>query len=289
MFEGLNAETVIVGSLVGIAVIMAVIAIIRAKKNGNHGCGGNCVGCAMCGSCHQNTKGGKEEYATTFHEIEKRLIVTYIHYGTYMKTSSKKDPRSAKMALEKVLNFDKHNSIANYRLGFLAYQDEHYFEALRYFQTALHCESKLEPNEFKLNETQLYYAQLYSANSALYIAQQSQQAIEQFTQQPKPLTYETSPLLSLIERNEGYLTEHAFYSVTRNTKETCSIDDCSQILEDDLKEPHLILYFADRGPIIKYIGEERSINYPDADILFQLLTRRYMQQVTEYCEIVFYP
>lgn len=61
MRDGWNVISIVVGCLILAAVICAVIAIIRAKKSGKSGCGGNCAGCAMRGSCHQNTSGGKEK------------------------------------------------------------------------------------------------------------------------------------------------------------------------------------------------------------------------------------
>lgn len=48
-----NLASLLVGLLVFAAALAAVIKIMRDRKNGKSGCGGNCAGCAMRGACHK--------------------------------------------------------------------------------------------------------------------------------------------------------------------------------------------------------------------------------------------
>jgi len=157
-----------------------------------------------------------EDYEYTYQYVKKQLVASYIKYGTYMKIGLEKNPSLAKSALKKALKYDENNPIAHYRLGFLAYQASQYFEALQSFQAAINNQSCYANKEFVLNDTQLYYAQLYSINSALYIAQQTQQALQKLNNHPKQLTYESSPLLGLIEKTKSkyYNTHFIIYRGT---------------------------------------------------------------------------
>lgn len=47
-----NIGTILI-SLVLLAVVALIIrSMMRDKKQGRSSCGGNCAGCAACGSCH---------------------------------------------------------------------------------------------------------------------------------------------------------------------------------------------------------------------------------------------
>ncbi len=48
-----NLGTIIISLLLILIVVAIVICIKKDKKQGQSTCGGNCAGCAMCGSCHQ--------------------------------------------------------------------------------------------------------------------------------------------------------------------------------------------------------------------------------------------
>ena len=212
-----------------------------------------------------------EDYEYVYQYVKKQLVASYIKYGTYMKIGLEKNPSLARSALNTALEFDKNNPIAHYRLGFLAYQDSQYFEALQAFQAAIQNQPSYPNKDFVLNDTQLYYAQLYSINSALYIAQQTQQTLQKLNNHPKQLTYESSPLLGLIEKNEEQILQHAFYYVSRDGVKTCSIEECNELVDEKLQEPTLILYFADRVTICKYGDNETSLSFDRADMLRHLL------------------
>ncbi len=212
-----------------------------------------------------------EEYAHAFDYVKKQLVSCNIKYGTYMKMGLEKTPHLAKSALQIALKYDPTNPIAHYRLGFLAYQDRKYVQALQAFQAAIENQPRYRHKDFVLNDTQLYYAQLYSINSALYIAEQTQQAIQKPGNQPEQLAYESSPLLALIEKNEDQLLKQAFYHVSREGVKTCSIEECNMLVDEGWEEPTLILYFADRATICSYAGKETTLSFDRADILRHLL------------------
>ena len=212
-----------------------------------------------------------EDTEYTYQYIKKQLVASYIKYGTYMKIGLEKNPKLAKSALNNALKYDKNNPIAHYRLGFLAYQDDQYLEALQAFQTVINNQSCYPNKDFVLNDTQLYYAQLYSINSALYIAQQTQHNLQKLNSHPKLLPYESSPLLELIEKNEEQILQHAFYYISRDGMKTCSIEECSNLVDKEWPEPTLVLYFADRVAICKYGNNETSLSFDRADILRHLL------------------
>jgi len=212
-----------------------------------------------------------EEYEDQFQYVKFKLVAHYIKYGTYMKMGKVKDPNLAEMALRNALKYDSVNPIAHYRLGFLAYQNRRYSEALFSFQKAIETPAYYQQKEFTLNETQLYYAKLYSMNSALYVVEKTQQELQMVEQQPKGLSYELSPLLDIIQRNEEELLQQAFYCVTREGKRTCSKEECDELSDQDWKEPTLVLYFDDRQTVCLYDGEDRTLSYDRADILRHLL------------------
>ena len=212
-----------------------------------------------------------EEYGYAFDYVKKQLVACNIKYGTYMKMGLEKNPKLAEVALRNALKYDPKNPIANYRLGFLAYQDRRYVKALQAFQAAIEYQPSYEHKDFVLNDTQLYYAKLYSINSALYIAQQTQQDIQKLDNHPKQLTYESSPLLGLIEKNEEQLLKQAFYHVSRTGVQTCSVEECNRLVDENWEGPTLILYFADRATVCSYAGEETTLSFDRADILRHLL------------------
>ena len=216
-------------------------------------------------------KKNPEAYEYQYQYVQKQLVAHYIQYGTYMKMGLEKNAALAESALQKALKYDPHNPIAHYRLGFLAYQKGNYFEALQAFQQAIEHQEKNQQKNFLLNETQLYYAKLYSINSALYIAQQTQLELRKFDQHPKELSYESSPLLSLIEQNEEQILKKAFYHVSRDGVKTCSIDECEKLVDEECPQDTVILYFSDRETICSFNGNETTLSFDRADILRHLL------------------
>jgi len=212
-----------------------------------------------------------EEYKDQFQYVKYKLVAHYIKYGTYMKMGKEKDPNLAKMALQNALKYDPDNPIAHYRIGFLAYQNRQYSEALRSFQKAIDAPTYYQHKEFMLNETQLYYANLYSMNSALYVVEKTQQELQKVEQKPSGLSYVLSPLLAIIQRNEEELLQQAFYCITREEKRTCSKEECEELSDKEWEEPTLVLYFADRQTVCLYNGEDTTLSFDRADILRHLL------------------
>ena len=50
-----NIGTILI-SLVLLAVVALIIrSMVHDKKQGKYSCGGNCAGCAACGSCHNKS------------------------------------------------------------------------------------------------------------------------------------------------------------------------------------------------------------------------------------------
>ncbi|RAK14102.1 tetratricopeptide repeat protein [Anoxybacillus vitaminiphilus] len=131
---------------------------------------------------HQNlsrltTKERKERKAEIEY-VTKQLVKYLITYGTHLKTQLKKDDFTAKNSFKKALKYEQTNPIAHYRLGFLAYKEQQYAEALHYFEKALQYQNGYPNKRFSLNEQQMYYAHLYLANSALFIAEKTYQSME---------------------------------------------------------------------------------------------------------------
>ena len=50
-----NIGTIAVGLVLLAVVILIVRIMMRDKKQGKSSCGGNCAGCAACGSCHNKS------------------------------------------------------------------------------------------------------------------------------------------------------------------------------------------------------------------------------------------
>ncbi len=54
-----HAATVILSLLLLAAVVLAIVKIVKDKKNGKCPCGGQCSGCAMSGQCHSQANPDK--------------------------------------------------------------------------------------------------------------------------------------------------------------------------------------------------------------------------------------
>lgn len=213
-----------------------------------------------------------EQYGDYLAYIKKKLITCYIKYGTYIKMNHVKDDVAAFKSLEKAITLDKHNPIANYRLGFLSYKKRNFVQALHYFQTAISSQTLYKNSGYVLNGQQLFHAHMYLTNSGLYIANQSYQDMENLewrdlVQLPD---YEISPIYAILSQNENYLLSHAFYKVMKDQVQTCSIEICNEIAEDPPKNT-LVLYFGDREIICKFNSMEVGLSIDLADILRHML------------------
>ncbi|AST07071.1 hypothetical protein AF2641_09415 [Anoxybacillus flavithermus] len=227
-----------------------------------------------------------------FEQMKKKLVQYLIHYGTYLKTQLKKDERIAETAFKKVLKYDHGNPIAHYRLGFLAYKKEEYAAAQCYFEKALEYQKGYSDSEFCLNERQLYYAHLYLANSALFVAEKTYRSLEKFpdyiSDQEKPA--ELSFLHEWLQRNEAILTMQAFTKWTSSGKEYCSKEQCEQVMMDPPKNT-VVLYFSDHENVVSYDGREVCLPRDPAEMLCYFLVKtNEARPATKYdMEVFFQP
>ncbi|WP_041638275.1 tetratricopeptide repeat protein [Anoxybacillus flavithermus] len=227
-----------------------------------------------------------------FEQMKKKLVQYLIHYGTYLKTQLKKDERIAEEAFKKVLKYDHGNPIAHYRLGFLAYKKEEYAAAQCYFEKALEYQKGYSDSEFCLNERQLYYAHLYLANSALFVAEKTYRSLEKFpdyiSDQEKPA--ELSFLHEWLQRNEAILTMQAFTKWTSSGKEYCSKEQCEQVMMDPPKNT-VVLYFSDHENVVSYDGREVCLPRDPAEMLCYFLVKtNEARPATKYdMEVFFQP
>ncbi|MBW7652126.1 tetratricopeptide repeat protein [Anoxybacillus sp. ST4] len=230
----------------------------------------------------------KEEHG--FEYVKKQLVSYLIHYGTYLKTQLKKDEHMAKTAFQKALRYDSENPIAHYRLGFLAYKAKEYAKAQRYFEKALEYQKTYSNPEFCLNERQLYYAHLYLANSALFMAEKTYRSLEKFpdyiNDQGAPA--ELSFLHEWLQRNENILTMQAFTKWTPAGKAYCSKEECEEIMMDPPKNT-VVLYFSDRENIVAYGDKEVRLPRDPAEMLcYFLLKTNENRPATKYDVEVFF-
>ncbi|MEK3820299.1 hypothetical protein MKY20_14630 [Cytobacillus sp. FSL W8-0315] len=123
----------------------------------------------------------RKDRAMYFHSLQytKKLLVSYlVKYGTYLKMNQIKDDKIAVASLKKALSYEKNIPIAYYRLGFLAYKQGEYSQAVRYFQGALNYHKLGDHPSFSINQQQEFHAHMYLANSALYVASSTYEAME---------------------------------------------------------------------------------------------------------------
>lgn len=200
--------------------------------------------------------------------VRRKLLMAYVDYGTYLKTSKEKDSFAAKIYLKKALALESGHATAHYRLGFLAYEAQQYSEALRHFEQAIGGE---------LKEHQMLYAHMYLTNSALHIAEQTKRSLEQLEIEAKPIPYEMSPYYELIAHNEAFLNAQAFCQITREETVFCSKDRCEQLVFVPPTET-LLLYFGDRETICSYNRQEVALENDSARLLLHLLMETDAQQ-----------
>ena len=46
-----NLSTILISIALSAIVVLIIRGLVRQKKQGKSSCGGNCAGCAACGSC----------------------------------------------------------------------------------------------------------------------------------------------------------------------------------------------------------------------------------------------
>lgn len=213
---------------------------------------------------------GMHEYSLKY---TKKLLVSHlIKYGTYLKMNNSKNDRVAFSSLTKALSYQKNIPIAYYRLGFLSYKQGDYSQAVRYFQEALNYHKLGDDPSFSLNQQQQFHAHMYLANSALYVASSTYEAMENFSySSAKQLpNLALSPLYETLRDNEQFLKNHAFYKISKGHIETCSKDTCEEVAENGEKNT-LVVYFNDRENILFFNGEETIITPGQANMIRHFL------------------
>jgi tetratricopeptide (TPR) repeat protein len=222
----------------------------------------------------------RKERKVEFEYVTKQLVKYLIKYGTYLKTQLKKDDFTAKNSFKKVLKYDKTNPIAHYRLGFLAYKEQKYAEALYYFEKALQYQNGYPNKRFSLNEQQMYYAHLYLANSALFVAEKTYQSMDKLPDhinKDKVPSAKLSSLYELLKRNETILKTQAFIKVTRSGETYCSKEECDRIIMAPPANT-VILYFSDRENVVAFNGEETALAIDPAEMLCYFLLKTNQKQ-----------
>jgi tetratricopeptide (TPR) repeat protein len=212
--------------------------------------------------------------------VTQKLVTYLITYGTYLKIHIQKDDYVAKNSFRKALKYDKTNPIAHYRLGFLAYKEQQYAEALHYFEKALQYQNGYPNKRFSLNEQQMYYAHLYLANSALFVAEKTYQSMEKLPDhinKDKVASAELSSLYELLQRNETILKTQAFIKVTPSGETYCSKEECERIIIAPPKNT-VILYFSDRANVVAFNGKETALAIDPAEMFCYFLLKTNQKQ-----------
>jgi tetratricopeptide (TPR) repeat protein len=200
----------------------------------------------------------QNDYKDSLAYVKKKLIYHLIHYGTYLKTEYQKDDYMAALCLKEALKYDRTNPIPAYRLGFLSYKKRNYSEAIKFFQKAL--KNHQHDSQPKLTSQQEVFLHLYLSNSALHIATET---YEKMNQLPAAKTLELpdlefSPLFRSLFENDQYLKRHAFYRITNKANTTCSKEECEQLIQSPPPQT-IILYFSDRNILAVFEDEAKAV------------------------------
>src|SRR5690625_2647119 len=214
----------------------------------------------------------ESEYYSSLEKIKKDLIFNLVHYGSYLKTEYRKDDIAAQHAFKQLLMYDRENPIAHYRLGFLSYKRKIYFLAIMHFQNALRHHGKGTESQYSLNKQQQYNATLYLSNSALHIATQAHESLENFNGdvEENPVNLELSPVYSIIAKQEDQLQNNTYKILTIDSETYGSIDDCEKII-DDRDNEMVILYFSDYEIFIYHGDSHTNIPVSRANLLKALM------------------
>lgn len=222
----------------------------------------------------------REERKVEIEYVTKQLVKYLITYGTYLKTQLKKDDFTAKNSFKKALKYEQTNPIAHYRLGFLAYKEQQYAEALHYFEKALQYQNGYPNKRFSLNEQQMYYAHLYLANSALFVAEKTYQSMEKLPDhinKEKVPFAELSSLYDMLQRNETILKNQAFIKVTPSEETYCSKEECERIIMAPPANT-VILYFSDRANVVGFNENETALAIDPAEMFCYFLLKTNQKQ-----------
>ncbi|KMY56255.1 hypothetical protein AC623_16300 [Bacillus sp. FJAT-27231] len=185
-----------------------------------------------------------------------------------------KSEDGAESCLKAALRYDNTNPIAAYRLGFLSYKRQKYQAAMDYFQRAIDCQQKHKESDYRLSEKQLINAHLYLTNSALHLAKQAYERIEELphdNQEELP-NYEFSSLYERLRDSDRHLIQHAFYKISERESTTCSKEECEEVITHEPADT-IVLYFNDRNIRLIFNEDATTLSQEQGDILRHLLTK----------------
>lgn len=204
--------------------------------------------------------------------VQQSLIHYLIHYGTYLKTEYQKDDHLSASCLEDALKYDRHNPIAAYRLGFLSYKRKNFSLALLYFENALRFQKFYQNKKYQLNSQQLLNAHIYLTNSALYIAKETAEKMNQLAAKTnlELSKDDLNPLYTRLFENEKYLRMNAFYNISKDGKTTCSKRKCEKLIENPPTNT-MILYFNDRTIVAVYGDKDADLTGDQGNMLKQFI------------------
>lgn len=209
------------------------------------------------------------EYRPSLENIKQNIISNLVDYGSFLKTTYRKDDQAAKYSLKRALKYDRNNQLAHYRLAFIYYKQLDYFLSTNHFKTALDINEKNVNSEYALTSQQVYYANLYLSNSALHIAKRAQEKlgeIDNHINRGSVSTLELSPLFNIISEGDSHLLNHAFVVSFNNGEKYCSREECDQIIEFN-KPNQLIFDMSTREHLVFYNGLEVSLPIQQAELL----------------------
>ena len=214
------------------------------------------------------SKDKEGEYADLEPMIKKHLVSFLVRHGSYLKTEYKKDDRAAESTLKKALTYDRQIPIAHYRLGFLAYKQKNYLQALLHFKNAHSYNRNGDNKQFLLTNQQNYHAQIYIANSSLHIAKAAQEIAARLEEETDVLTVPSqnlSPLYELIAKNEKLIEQNAYKIITEEGEKLCSKEHAEDLL--DSEKHKIILYFSDRENMLLFSGKSKPLTTKQAELL----------------------
>ncbi|QTD39470.1 hypothetical protein [Sporosarcina sp. Te-1] len=218
-----------------------------------------------------------ERYAIQHRQLQTRLVDHLINYGSYLKTEYRKDDVSAKRSLQKALRYERMLPLAHYRLGFLAYKEKDYSAAIQQFEQALLYQSQYPDHRHQLSDQQMYHAQLYKTNSALFIAAASYEEIVAYKQsgEVEERAIDQSPLphlYKLITDTTELLTLQEVQVLDASGERTCSREEYDHLLENT-RDSHLLLDLTDREAFVRFGKKSVAISRQEWELLRDLMTR----------------
>lgn len=217
----------------------------------------------------------ESDYTLSISKIESDLTEHLVKYGTYLKTEYKKEDVAAESTLKQALRYDRTIPLAHYRLGFIAYKQQAYNNALFHFQHAVELQRLNPQHKMSLSNQQSYHALLYLSNSALYLAADAQRQSQEISihnnvEQTKIDQLTLSPLYELIDANSSYLAQHAFQITNSDEQRGASWEEYEELIDGDASD-ELMLDMTGREIWVRYGGSAVKLTISNAELLRTLM------------------